>query len=157
LELFATVSGTQPFAADFLDRVLEPKNMGMLPLFTKYVDNKLPPNVQKKYRETLDLLKGEYLNGPGAGEGMRLLYVYYTAGSLINAGLVILFMLLNLHFAFNVLIAMVVFCVELILLFLHNRSFGNRIGIAARERVFLAVFLSSVPLAIAGVVIGALV
>jgi len=72
----------------------------------------------------------------------------------INVALAVFFIVGNLRFLFDLLIIIAAFGVEITVLFLHNRMFGNRLGMSRREMTFLSIFLSSIAVAIAGIFIG---
>ena len=146
-----------PFAAEFLNNTMQPQNMAQANQFSQYIENKLPAGEQKKYLEQLAELRSSYTGGSSSGEGMRLMYLFYAIGAAVNLAFAVAFIFLPLNFIYNFLIAMAVFAVELFLLYLHNRSYGNRIGIGDRERLLLVIFLSSTIITIGGAIIGALV
>ena len=85
---------------------------------------------------------------------MMLMYIFYAIGTLANIGLAVMFILLSLHIGFYVLIAMGVFAIELVSLFIHHRTYGNRLNMESLERIFMVVFLSSIVIAVGGIVIG---
>jgi len=157
LNTFAEVKGEKPFAIDFLDYAIQPAHMPMHANIAKYIVNKLPPAKQKEYLERLSTIKSEYTKGVGLGDGMPMMYAIYSIGSLVNIGFAIFFIVVDILFIFNVLIAMAAFGFQLMALFMHNRVYGNRLGMSKSELAFLCAFLSSAAISIACVIIGALI
>jgi len=155
LESFAGVKGIKPYAEEFLENAMEPRNLPVIGLLHKYIENKLPTAKQKAFRERLEMIRSEYV-GSDVAEGVKFMYMYYVIATIVNVALLVGLVILRLLFVFNVLIGISVFCIELLILFLHNKAYGNRIGISATERILLVIFLSSIPLAIAGMIITAL-
>jgi len=163
LKTFAPIKKAVPFAADFLDNTMEPANASCAPQFAQYIENKLPADKQKKYKEKLGQLKETYTGSSNSGDGMMLMYAFYVAGAVVNIALAVMFFLLPLDIrtmykiGIHIVIMMAVFGIEMLVLFLHNRTYGNRIGIESRERLLLVIFLSSIMVAIGGAIIGALI
>ena len=153
---FSAVKKQVPFAEDFLDNTLIPQYIMLVNHFSQYIENKLPADRQKKYKEKLNEMKVNYVGRSDRteGDGMMLMYVLYSVGAAINVGLLILFILLPLAVYFNIMIAIAAFMVEIFVLFLHNKSYGNRFEISKREKIFLIIFLCSIVVAIGGVFIG---
>jgi len=154
LKNFCAAKKVVPFAEDFLDNTMSPMHGIMISQFAQYIENKLPDERKKRYLERLEILKSNYVGRSESGEGMGLMYAFYVIAAAVNVGLAVMFCLLSLHVGFHVLIAVGAFAVEVLLLFWHNRTYGNRIGISPRERIFLVIFLSSIVVTVAGIVIG---
>lgn len=155
LETFAAVAGVKPYAEEFLEKILEPHNMTLITLLNKFIENKLPPARQKQWKDKLDAVRTEYLGQKtGSGNGLMLLYAFYIGGIVLNLVAAVIMIVLHMMFIINIAITLAIFAVEIFLFFLHNKTFGNRLGMSARERAVLAVFMSSIPLVIAGLVIG---
>jgi predicted RNA-binding Zn-ribbon protein involved in translation (DUF1610 family) len=154
LKNFCPAKKQVPFAEDFLDNTLKPQYAPLVNYFSQYIENKLPESKQKKYRELLNELKNNYVGRSVDGEGMGLMYVYYCVGTALNVGLLILFILLSWAVYFYLMLAVAVFVVEIFVLFLHNKTYGNRLEISPREKIYMIVFLCSIVLAIGGVFIG---
>jgi predicted RNA-binding Zn-ribbon protein involved in translation (DUF1610 family) len=157
LKTFAAVKGEKPFAAEFLDNVMDMRYIMLLPQLIAFADNKLPSNQKRKYRGTLEGMRLEYTSGTSNENGINVMYAYYITASVINAILFVVFFIVHIHFAFHLLILLGAFAVEFFLLFLHNRVYGNRLGISDFERILMLVFMSSIPFAIGGAIMGALV
>jgi len=157
LKNFCAARKQVPFAEDFLDNILIPQYAPLVNYLSQYIENKLPESKQKKYRELLNELKTNYVGRSVSGEGMGLMYAYYCAGAVLNVGLLILFILLPLKIYFNLIIAVAVFAIEIFVLFLHNKTYGNRIEMSPREKIYMIVFLCSIVVAIGGIFIGAMV
>jgi len=156
LSTFAEVKGEKPWSIEFLDHAMQRQNMSQHSLFARYIVNKLPANKQKEYLARLAGHKEEFTKGVGSGDGIMVMYFLYAAGTLINVGLIVFVFTVNLMIAFNVLIAAAVFGIQMLAIFMHNRIYGNRLGISNNELVLLCMFLSSIAAAIGGVIIGGL-
>ena len=154
LDKFANIKGTRPFATEFLDNAMQPANMMQSATFAKYITNKVPSTKQREYNGRLNYLKNEYTKGVGVGDGIISMYGFYVVCAVINVALAVFFIVGNLRFLFDLLIIIAAFGVEITVLFLHNRMFGNRLGMSRREMTFLSIFLSSIAVAIAGIFIG---
>ncbi|MDR0462481.1 MAG: hypothetical protein LBG88_04105 [Christensenellaceae bacterium] len=160
LNIFANVKGEKPYAIEFLENAINTNNMIFHSLLSNYIDNKIPNAKKPEYRERLVHMKEAYIGGHGfigEGDGMALMYTIYGVAALFNAGLVVLFFLVHLHIVFNILIAMAAFSLELFLLYMHNQTYGNRLGIKKYELVFMVAFLSSFCVTVAGMIIAAIV
>lgn len=156
LESFAGAKGIKPFAEDFLESAMEPRNLASIGLLYKYIENKLPAARQKAFKERLEMIKSEYV-GTNVAEGVKFMYIYYIVCTVINLALIVVLFVVKLMLVFNILIGISMFCIELLILFFHNKIYGNRIGINVTERILLTIFLSSIPAAIAGIIIAGLV
>jgi len=157
LDTFAAVKGEKPFAEDFLEHALQPQNAIMCSLIETYITNKLPAKKQKEYLQKLVGMKEQYVGRVGDGDGLFSMYALYLVGAAINVGLVFLFIFVDLHqFVFYILAGMAIFGAEMLALYVHNRIYGNRLGMKQTEVTLLICFLCSVPIAIAGMIIGGL-
>ena len=156
LELFAYVGGgDKPYAVDFLDNVLDSRYTHLVNLLLKYAENKTSGKTRKKYIDILEVMRQEYTTGTNANEdGMKLIYAFYSISSAINVGLVILCIALAMNIAIGILIVMAVFCAEFFVMYLHGKMYGHRLTICQTERMFMMVFLCSIPFAIGGALIG---
>jgi hypothetical protein len=156
LNTFAKIKGEKPYAVDFLEHTISTNTVVFYNLLSTYIDNKLPAAKRTAYHERLDYAKKEYI-GKGFlssdNKGMLLMYILYGGCTLVNIGLVFFFIFVDLAFLWNAFIGIFIFCVELFGLYMHNRTYGNRIGISQKELIFLVCFLSSIPITIAGMVI----
>jgi hypothetical protein len=154
LETFSQVGGEKLWARDLLDCTLGMQNMVFVPLFTKYIENKVPANRKREYKERLEVIRAEYTSGKRDNEdGLGSLYAILSVSSAINVAFIGLFFWWDLMFILNVVITAVVMTVEFFAVFFHNQIYGNRIGIGNTERIFLCVYLASIPIAIAGALI----
>ena len=157
LSLFAGTKKVVPWAEDFLKDAMRYKNMEWAGLFENYIDNKLPVKKQGEYRQKLGELRTAYAGRAQRGEGIKLMYVYYVVCSIVNVALFFVFFFTRWALYFYVLMAIGAFAIEIILLFLHNRRYGNRIGMSDRERLLLVIFICTIVVVIGGVFIGAAV
>ena len=159
LNTFAGVKTTPSYAEDFLENAIIPANMVHFTLFSNYIENKIKKEKQQEYRDKLGAARSDYIGSGGEeeGQGIVSMYALYIISAAVNIGMIFLFFFLDLHIAINVIIGMAIFCIELFVWYLHNKMYGNRLGISPIEMIFLIIFLSSIPIAIAGLAISALV
>lgn|GEM_PF-1556567 len=160
LHTFAEVKGEKPFAHDLLENMIQPQNMTMHALIAKYITNKTKGAKQKEYLERLSTIKEDYTKGLGLGEGIFSMYAIYVIASAVNIAMVAFLIIIDFErFAllFNTLIALGVLAIEIGILFVHNKIYGNRLGMSSIELVLLSLFLSTIAAVIAGVIIGAMV
>lgn len=143
-----------PFAEDFLSRALTLNNMEFVDMFQTYIETKLPRARQERYFELIRELKESYVKIADSSPSMALLYTLFTIGGIINTGIVFLFLFLRMPIWAHVFIVFGILAVQMSLLFLHNRTFGNRLKISDRERLFMVLYMSSVVIAVGAVVIG---
>jgi hypothetical protein len=155
LNTFAAVKGERPFAADFLENTVNTNFVVFYNLLNTYIDNKLSTVKKPEYKSRLENAKKEYI-GRGFlsqdNKGMMLMYCLYIGGTILNLGLIGLFFAIKIPLLYNTFIAIGVFCLELFGLYMHNKTYGNRVGLRGKEFIFVCAYLSSIPLCIIGMV-----
>ena len=158
LNAFAGIKRTVPFAEELLDKILRAEYMPWASQILQYIENKLPPSQQKSYKERLNELKSNYIIKPITKAGIYQIFAYYIIGSLVNLVLSIFFIFI-LDWAIYIFLAMTLgaFFVEIGLLFLHHRAYGNRIDISKNERLLMVIFMCSLMVTICSMVIGVFV
>ena len=153
-----------PWAENFLDQTLTFQNMEFAGLFFQYIDNKIRPEKQDEYREKLHKLLKEYTGRSTNPQSTKWLLTLYVVATIVNVLLFPSFMLISgatiswgwANLAINVAIALVALGVEVLLLFVHNKVYGNRIKISPTERLWMVIFLSSLVFAMGASVMGSL-
>lgn len=144
-----------PWAVEFLEEALRYKNMLYADLLSAYIENKCDKAKQEKYFKILEKLRKEYNDKSASPKSTKLLYWIYVCSAVFNVLLLPLFMLipqLNLLLTFSISVLAV--CLEVGLMFWHNKSFGNRLSMTNRERLFMVIFLSSLFVALGAGIIG---
>jgi len=157
LTKFKDVPKKVSFAEDFLTNSLTVRNMEFVGMFEDYIKNKLRPHRQERFILLIRELKTSYTKSSNSTGALTLLFVFYVLSSVVNFAAVIFFMLSDLHLLWYAMIAFCVLGLEMMLLFLHNRAFGNRIKIGDRERILMIIYMSSIVILIGGVFIGAVI
>lgn len=153
-----------PWAEEFLDNCLDYRNMEFADLFVAYIQNKIRPDKQDKYRRKLQKLRKEYTFKASNPDSTKWLYVLYIVSAVVNVLLFPGFMLLSgvlsqfapLHVVVNMAIATSTVCLEILLLFIHNKIYGNRLGMSDRERILMAIFMSSLIFVVGAGVMGSI-
>lgn len=156
--------GNVPWAEEFLDTCLDYRNMEFADLFVAYIENKIRPEKQAEYKSKVQKLRKEYTFKASDPRSTQWLYALYIGASILNVLLLPCFMLLSgllspfmhFYFAVNMGIAMLVVSIEILLMFIHHKIFGNRLGMSDRERLLMAIFMSSIVFAIGAGVIGSI-
>lgn len=157
LSKFAQIKKEVPFASEFLDNVLKPEFTPMVNKLSEYIENKLPDNQKRRFKQQLADMKSAYVNRKEIStSGLILLYGYYAFGTVVNLILSACFMwVFNLQLVINIFILMFAFLLEIGMLFMHYKVYGNRLGIQKTERILLTIFSSSIIISIGSLVIGA--
>jgi len=145
------------FAEDFLTKALTVRNMEYVSMFEDYIDSKLRPARKERFRDLIRELKASYVKSSTGANALTLLYVFYVIGAAINISMVLLFLFTDWQLFVYVLIAAGLLGLEISLLYLHNRKFGNRLTTSDRERLFMVAYMATIVLSIGGVFIGGLV
>jgi len=154
LTMFSAAKKVTPFAAEFLDHTIDPEYAMLVNQLEQYAENKLQPEKQKKYKERIAELRANYTGRNRVSSGMMLMNVFYIIGAVVNVAAAVFFLVVPIKIYWNIIIAIAVFAAEMLLLFLHNRSYGNRLGMDMRERIMLIIFMSSIFVAIGAIPIG---
>jgi len=156
--MFAEAGGIKPFAQDVLDNIMGDEFMMMTPQIEKYIANKLHPSMRKQYREKLGEIKCQYTSGARENQsGIYLMYAFYILCGALNIAMSCLMMwVMGLDMVWLLLITLAILCSEFTALFIHNRVFGQRIGIPIHEQYMMIMFMCSIPLIIGAAIIGGL-
>ena len=147
----------RPFAEEFLEKTMFAPNMAFVDQFETYIENKLPKDKQATWLKKLREQKEEYI-GKRSNSGLSLpfLYAYYVICSLINIGAAVAFIILDWGFLVSGILMALLFIVELGLLWVHNRWYGNRLTLAKVERLLMTIFMCSLPVTLGGVLLGSI-
>lgn len=167
LQTFASVKsepGNVPWAEEFLDNCLNYRNMEFADLFLAYIENKIRPDKQAFYRDKVVQLRKEYTFKASNPRSTKWLLALYGGASVLNVLLFPVFMLLSgvlsplitMYYAVNLSIAIFVVCAEVGLLFLHNKIYGNRLGMSDKERLWMVIFLASMVFVLGAAVMGSI-
>lgn len=153
-----------PWAESFLDNALDYQTIEYADLFRSYVHNKIRAEKQKYYLDLIDTMVKEYTQKALDPRSTKWLLALYITSSVINVLLLPIIMLLsgwlaqffNLYFAVNALLALVVVSLEMLLLVIHHKIWGNRLNISKTERLWMVIFMSSMVFAVGAVVMGSI-
>ena len=157
LSRFKNSKKKHPFAEDFLQEALTVRNMEFSPLFEEYIRAKLPPKRQQRYFELMRELRETYSKTSEGGRALTLLYIFYISAATLNLAMVVTFILVSWPLYVYAIIALFVLSVQISLLFLHNRAFGNRLKIADLEHLLMVIYMSSIAVAIGGTFLGRII
>jgi hypothetical protein len=154
LERFSNKKGEAGYAQEILDNIMDMPYIMLVPMMVTFAQNRLNAKLRPKYIEVLESLRAEYTEGmKNENSGINSIYAFYVAGGVLNVLMIVLLYFLGAHLAVNLILVLVLFAVEFSLLYLHNRIYGNRLGIEKIEKYLMLVFMCSVPFAIGGAVI----
>ena len=153
-----------PWAESFLDSCLDYHNIDQADLFRSYVRNKIRPEKQSHYLNLIDDLVAEYTVKAANPNSTKWLMILYTVSSVVNVLLFPVMMVLSgwlsqvfsLYFVVNVLLAMAAVSVEIFLMFIHHKIYGNRLNMSQNERLWMVIFMSSMIFAVGAVVMGSI-
>ncbi len=153
-----------PWAESFLDACLDYQMIEAADLFRSYVRNKLRKDRQAHYLNLIDDIVREYTKKANKPESTKWLMALYIASSVANVILFPIMMMLsgwlsrytNFYFAVNIILGIVVVSLEVFLLFIHHKIYGNRLTISQTERLWMVIFLSSMVFAVGAVVMGSI-
>lgn len=154
LETFGNRKKEADYAQELLDNIMDMAYITLVPLMVTFAENKLPPKIKPKYIEVLENLRADYTESmKNENSGINTMYAFYVVGTILNVLIIVGLYFLHAHLAVNLLLVLVLFATEFGLLFLHNRIYGNRLGIELTERILMVTFMCSIPFAIGGAVI----
>lgn len=156
--------GNVPWAEEFLDNCLDYRNMEFADLFIAYIENKIRPEKQAAYKAKVQKLRKEYTFKASNPSSTKWLYALYIGSAILNVLLFPCFMLLSgilsqfapLHVVVNMALAMSAVCLEILLMFIHHKIFGNRLGMSNRERILMAIFMSSIVFVVGAGIMGSI-
>jgi hypothetical protein len=142
------------FTEDFLTKGMSVRNMEFANMFEEYITNKLPPKRAEKYIELLRELKHGYTKTSSSSTAIGLLYGFYGVASALNVGAVFWFIFDNMPLFAHILVGLGLVVLEILFMFLHNRSYGSRLEISKTERLLMTIYMSSVVILIGGIFLG---
>jgi hypothetical protein len=153
---FAPSKKQVPFAEEFLDNAMIGNKMEMMDLFKQYIENKIEQKKQREYKILLQEAKEQYTGRSELGQGKLSLFLFFLVGALINIATLPIFIIIDIAFYFYLMIGLSLFGVEMALLFLHNRKYGNRIGMEPKERLVMVAFMCSLLIVVLAMVLGSI-
>ena len=154
---FAKFQKPVSFAAEVLENCLIPKNWELLPLFEQYIKNKTAGNAQARWLDKFREMSVAAAATPTKTTANKLIYTFYIGCGILNIALAGMFIILNLMLAINVLIAVVVLCIEMSVLYYHAKKYGTRLTISDTERALMVIFMCTIVVVVGGVFLGALI
>ena len=169
-EYLKTFAGTKsdpanvPWAESFLDSCLDYTMIDAAELFRSYVRNKVRRERQEHYLNLIDQLVKEYAGKSNNPQAAKWLMTLYGVSSVINVALLPIMMMISgalspvfrMYFVVNILLSLATVSLEVLLIFVHHRIYGNRLNISQVERLFMVIFLSSMVFAVGSVVMGSI-
>ena len=157
LTTFAGSKKLVTFAEDFLDKTLTYRNMGMADMFEQYIRNKVTNNNRDKWLEKIDEMRKNFKPEGIEGRNMKYLYTVYIASSVINLALCFLFLFTRIDFILSAIITISVLFIQVTLIYLHGKRFGDRIEMAELERAFVVAFMCSLVIVVGCMFVGAFI
>ena len=156
--------GNVSWAESFLDNCLNFQTIEFADLFRGYVRNKVRPEKQQHYLDKIDSLVKEYTTKSSSPNSTKWLITFYVISSIVNVALLPVMMLLSgwmsqyfsFYFLVNTLISLAVVSVEILVMVIHHRSYGNRLNISSVERLWMVIFMSTMVFAVGAVVMGSI-
>lgn len=153
-----------PWAESFLDSCLDYQLIDAADLFRSYVRNKIRKEKQSHYLYLIDKLVKEYTVKSDKPNATKWLMTLYIVSSLVNVALLPILMVLSgwmsqifdFYFAVNIVLALAVVSVEVLLIFVHHKVYGNRLKISRSERLLMVIFMASMVFAVGAVVMGSI-
>lgn len=153
-----------PWAESFLDSTLDFNTIEYADLFRSYVRNKIRTERQQHYLDLIDNLVREYTNKSSDPKSTKWLMTLYIVSSIVNFLLFPVMMILSgwlsqlfaFYYAVNIILAVSVICLEILLMVIHHKIYGNRLNISQTERLWMVIFMSSMVFAVGAVVMGSI-
>ena len=153
-----------PWAESFLDNCLDYSSIDAADLFRSYVLNKVRKEKQAYYLELIDQLVKEYTDKGVSPKSTKWLMTLYTVSSAVNVLLLPIMMLLSgwlsqifdFYFAVNIVLAIAVISIEILLVFIHHKIYGNRLNISQTERLWMVIFMSTMVFAVGSSIMGSI-
>lgn len=153
-----------PWAESFLDACLDYQMVEAADLFRSYVRNKVRKDRQEHYLDLIDKLVKEYTVKSDHPDATKWLMIFYVISSVVNVALFPIMMMISgwlsrytgFYFAANILLGIAVVSLEVLLMFIHHKVYGNRLVISQTERLWMVIFLSSMVFAVGAVVMGSI-
>jgi len=167
LKTFSSIKsdpGNVPWAESFLDNALDYHTIEYADLFRSYVRNKVRTDKQSYYLDLIDNMVKEYTNKALDPNSTKWLMVLYVVSSVINVLLFPIMMVLSgwlsqffaWYFAVNIILAFIIISIEILLMVLHHKIYGNRLNISQTERLWMVIFISTMIFAVGAVVMGSI-
>ena len=156
LASFAGIRKQASFAEEFLENALTFRHMAWADMFEQYIAHRLSGNQQARWHAKLDEMRTSY-RPSGENRATGFLYVFYIFCGIINMAMAALFLFVSWHFLICVVVAISVLFSEILLLYLHNKKFGDRINISELERALMVGFMCTLVITLGGVLVGAIV
>lgn len=158
LNRFKNVKKKVAFAEEFLMGGLVVRNMEFHMLFADYIKSKLPYYRQGRFNHMINELREIYTKTSTSKNALGTLYAFYGVGVAINLALVIVFFLADIRVLFSGIIALVVLAAQILVLYLHNKVYGNRLEITSEtERLLMILYMCSIPVTIAAIFLGGII
>ena len=156
--------GNVPWAESFLDSAIDYQTIEFADLFRSYIRNKVRPEKQKHYLDLIDDMVKEYTNKSMDPRSTKQLMTLYVISSVVNVLLFPIMMILSgwlsqvfhLYFIVNILLALSIISLEILLMVIHHKVWGNRLNISQTERLWMLIFMSSMIFAVGAVVMGSI-
>ena len=157
LSRFKNVKKKAPWAEDFLTGAITVRNMEYSAMFEEYILTKLPKFRHERFIQLLRDAKQAYTKVSTSPRAISTLYIFYAGCSAVNVALAIALVVLGINLLFSAFIGIAVLGLEIFLLFVHNRVYGNRMQITGIERHLMISYMVSIVLVIGGVFLGSLI
>ena len=153
-----------PWAESFLDNCLDYQTVDAADLFRSYVHNKIRKEKQSHYLDMIDQLVKEYTAKSNQPDSTKWLMMLYMISSVVNIILLPIMMMLSgwlapifdFYYGINIILSITVVSVEVLLVFLHHKIYGNRLNISRTERLWMVIFMSTMVFAVGSVVMGSI-
>lgn len=153
-----------PWAESFLDNCLSFQTIEFADLFRSYVRNKVRAEKQQFYLDKIETLVKEYTNKSSSPNSTKWLITLYVVSSVVNVLLFPVMMLISgwmsqffsFYFIVNTVLALAVISLEILLMVIHHKIYGNRLNISQTERLCMVIFMSSMVFAMGAVVMGSI-
>ena len=153
-----------PWAESFLDNCLDYQTVDAADLFRSYVHNKIRKEKQSHYLDMIDQLVKEYTSKSNQPDSTKWLMMLYMISSVVNIILLPIMMMLSgwlapifdFYYGINIILSITVVSVEVLLVFLHHKIYGNRLSISRTERLWMVIFMSTMVFAVGSVVMGSI-
>jgi predicted RNA-binding Zn-ribbon protein involved in translation (DUF1610 family) len=145
-----------PWAENLLNLIITYNNMDIADLLIQYANNKLPENKKQKYLDQINKMRKEYTQKASDPKATKLLFALYITGATLNILLLPLLMMTPLGIFLTFIIAMGLVVLEMLFMFWHNKTWGNRLVVEGKEKLLMVIFICSMFFALgSGVVAGA--
>ncbi|MDR0975969.1 MAG: hypothetical protein LBM01_03370 [Christensenellaceae bacterium] len=146
LKKFAALPSKPAWAEKLLAACLRFDYLDIEDTLKTYIKTKLDPKFHPEYLAKLKHLMGQYKGDRYTRSSTVSLWAMFAGFAVLNLAVPVVFFvaLPMLTILATGLIALGIMLLELGCLFLHNRVFGNRTGLAGVEKVLTVVFVCSI-------------